>query len=188
MGNMVCPPAACTASSITCTNVSKTFGSTQGCEDGPGYSRGWRATQPNSCACQNMLQTGLASLAPLLAAYSLSLSLIKHLQLQSVPTRAAQRTDPACPPHLDTQDTLAQQHVAHGAVHVHVLGVARGHHVAVLELHGLGTGSAQLARHNHLAALGALLHHEAQHTVASPAGEEGGGKDAVSAGVALRQR
>lgn len=74
--------------------------------------------------------------------------------------------------HLDTQDTLAQQNVAHSAVNVVANGVTGADHVAVLELHGLGTGSAQLAGHNDLATLGAGLHDEAQHTVAGPGPSE----------------
>lgn len=38
-------------------------------------------------------------------------------------------------------------------------------HVAVLELHGLGTRGTQLARDDDLAALGARLHHEAQDAI-----------------------
>ena len=49
---------------------------------------------------------------------------------------------------------LTQQHVARGRVNVLPHGIAAGHHVPVLELHALGALRAQLARNNHLAALG----------------------------------
>jgi hypothetical protein len=53
-------------------------------------------------------------------------------------------------PHLDTQHTLAEHDVAHGTVNVQACGITGGDHVAVLELHALGTLGTQLARHNDL--------------------------------------
>lgn len=49
------------------------------------------------------------------------------------------------------------------------LGVTGLDHVAVGELHGLGTLGTELAGHDHLCALGTLLHDVAQHTVARAA-------------------
>lgn len=46
------------------------------------------------------------------------------------------------------------------------------HAPAAPHLHGLGTSGAQLAADNDLAALGAALHHKAQHTIARPAQRE----------------
>ena len=82
-------------------------------------------------------------------------------------------------PHLDAEHALAQQHVAHARVEVHVHRVARRHHVAVLELHRLGARGAQLAADDDLAALGAALHHKAQHAVARAARRRGRGEGAV---------
>jgi hypothetical protein len=53
-------------------------------------------------------------------------------------------------PHLNTQHTLAQHDVTHGTVNVQACGITRGHHVAILELHALGTLGTQLARYNDL--------------------------------------
>eukprot|EP01136_Pigoraptor_vietnamica_P011651 Opistho-1_new@50747 len=70
---------------------------------------------------------------------------------------------------LDAEHTLAEEDVAHGRVHVVARGLARVDHEAVRELHALGTLGAELARHNDLAALGAVLHDEAENTVARTA-------------------
>lgn len=67
---------------------------------------------------------------------------------------------------LDTQDTLAEQNVAGGAVDEVAGGLAGVDHEAVGELHGLGTGGTQLSGDDDLATLGAGLHDEAQDTVA----------------------
>lgn len=70
---------------------------------------------------------------------------------------------------LDTQDTLTEQDVTGGAVN-EVLGrLTRVDHEAVGELHGLGTGSTELARDDNLATLSARLHDEAEDTIASTA-------------------
>ena len=70
---------------------------------------------------------------------------------------------------LDTEDTLAQKDVAGGAVDEVLGGLAGVDHEAVGELHGLGTGGAELAGDDDLAALGTALHDEAQDTVAGAA-------------------
>ena len=74
--------------------------------------------------------------------------------------------------------------MAHGTVHVVLDGLAAGDHVAVLELHGLGALCAQLARHDHLAALGAALHDEAQHAVAGATNGEAS-EELVAQGLCL---
>ena len=73
--------------------------------------------------------------------------------------------------YLDSEDALPQQHVSDGSVDVIPGGVSRGHHVAVLELHGLGTLRPELAGHDDLAPLGSALHDEPQHTIAGSARE-----------------
>jgi hypothetical protein len=67
---------------------------------------------------------------------------------------------------LDTQDTLAEQDVAGGAVNEVAGGLTRVDHEAVGELHGLGTSSTELTRDNDLATLGTRLHDEAEDTIA----------------------
>lgn len=67
---------------------------------------------------------------------------------------------------LDTQDTLAEQDVTGGTVDKVLGGLAGVDHEAVGELHGLGTGSTELAGDDDLATLGARLHDEAQDTIA----------------------
>lgn len=59
--------------------------------------------------------------------------------------------------------------MAGGAVDEVLCGLARVDHEAVGELHGLGTGGAELAGDDNLAALGAGLHDEAQDTIAGTA-------------------
>ena len=73
--------------------------------------------------------------------------------------------------HLDTKDTLSQKHVSDCGVDELTSGVTGRNHVAVLELHGLGTGRAKLTRDNYLTSLGTALHHKAQHTIACPAAQ-----------------
>lgn len=73
---------------------------------------------------------------------------------------------------LDTQDTLAEEDVAGGAVDEVAGGLAGVDHEAVGELHGFGTGSAQLTGDDDLATLGAGLHDEAEDTVAGTADGE----------------
>ena len=70
---------------------------------------------------------------------------------------------------LDTQDTLAEQDVAGGAVDELLGGLTGVDHEAVGELHGLGTGGTELAGDDNLAALGAALHDEAEDTIAGTA-------------------
>ena len=73
---------------------------------------------------------------------------------------------------LDTEDTLAQEDVAGGGVDEVLGGLTGVDHEAVGELHGLGTGGAELAGDDDLATLGAALHDEAQDTVAGAADGE----------------
>lgn len=70
---------------------------------------------------------------------------------------------------LDTEDTLAEQDVAGGAVDEVLGGLTGVDHEAVGELHGLGTGGTELARDDHLATLGARLHDKAKDTIAGTA-------------------
>lgn len=85
---------------------------------------------------------------------------------------------------LDTEDTLAEQNVTGGAVDEVLGGLTRVDHEAIGELHGLGTGSTELARDNNLATLGARLHDEAQHTVAGTTDGQTV-KELVAEGLAL---
>jgi len=85
---------------------------------------------------------------------------------------------------LDTEDTLAEEDVAGGGID-EVLGWLTGvDHEAVGELHGLGTGGAQLAGDDNLASLGAGLHDEAEDTVAGAADGEAV-EELVAQGLAL---
>merc|ERR1719251_774127 len=61
---------------------------------------------------------------------------------------------------------LSEEHVTASGVDVVVAGVSGGDHETVDELHGLGSLTAQLARHHPLAPLRPGLHDEAQYTVA----------------------
>jgi hypothetical protein len=61
---------------------------------------------------------------------------------------------------LDTEHTLPEQNVTGGVVNEVLSGLTGVDHEAVGELHGLGTGSAQLAGDDNLATLGARLHNE----------------------------
>lgn len=70
---------------------------------------------------------------------------------------------------LDAQHPLAHEDVADGVVDVLTLGLPGLDHVTVLELHALGTLGTQLARDHHFRTLGALLHHEAEDTIAGTA-------------------
>ena len=53
--------------------------------------------------------------------------------------------------YLDSQDTLSQEDVSAGSVHVVVDWVSGVDHQAVDELHGLGPLSSQLTGHDNLA-------------------------------------
>ena len=64
---------------------------------------------------------------------------------------------------------LSEEHVTASGVDVVVAGVSGVDHETVDELHGLGSLTAQLARHHHLAPLRPGLHDEAQYTVARTA-------------------
>ena len=68
---------------------------------------------------------------------------------------------------LDTKDTLPQHNVPDGVVDELLSRLAGVNHETVGELHGLGTGSAELARYDDLTTLGARLHDEAEDTIAS---------------------
>ena len=83
--------------------------------------------------------------------------------------RGAQGDDAGKKSHfnLDTQDTLAEQDVADSVVDKVASRLTRVDHEAVGEFHGLGTSSAQLARDDDFATLGARLHNEAEDTIAS---------------------
>jgi hypothetical protein len=70
--------------------------------------------------------------------------------------------------HPDAEHTLAEEHVTDGNID-EVLGRLTGlDHVAIAELHGLGTLSAELTGYGDLATLGLVLHDEPEHTIASP--------------------
>ena len=71
--------------------------------------------------------------------------------------------------HLDTEDALSHHHVTDGGLDVLLVGVTGLDHVTIGELLGLGSLASDLAGHGHLSTLGAGLHDEAQHTVASTA-------------------
>ena len=73
---------------------------------------------------------------------------------------------------LDTEHTLAEQDVAGGAIDEVLGGLAGVDHEAIGELHGLGTGSTELARDDNLATLGTALHDEAEDTIAGTADGE----------------
>lgn len=68
---------------------------------------------------------------------------------------------------LDSENTLAEKDVTGGGVDEVTSGLTAVNHEAVGELHGLGTGSTELARDNNLATLGTRLHDEAEDTIAS---------------------
>mmetsp|Transcript_63144 Transcript_63144/g.150875 ORF Transcript_63144/g.150875 Transcript_63144/m.150875 type:complete len:205 (+) Transcript_63144:189-803(+) len=70
---------------------------------------------------------------------------------------------------LDANGPLSHLHVAHRLGDVVPLGLARGDEVALPELHGLGALSPELAADDDLHALGAVLHDEPEHAVASTA-------------------
>ena len=69
---------------------------------------------------------------------------------------------------LDTKDTLSEHDVPDGVVNKLNGGLTGVDHEAVGELHGLGTGGTELARHDNLATLCARLHDESEDTIASP--------------------
>jgi hypothetical protein len=90
------------------------------------------------------------------------------------------------PTHLDTDGTLSHLHVSERLLQVDLGGVTTGNHVAVAELHGLGTLGAHFALHNdlptvsatsrqgccrccHLSTLSTVLHDVAENTVAGAA-------------------
>lgn len=85
---------------------------------------------------------------------------------------------------LDSENTLAEQDVTGGAVDEVLGGLTAVDHEAVGELHGLGTGGAQLSGNDNLAALGAGLHDEAEDTVAGAADGETV-EELVAEGLAL---
>jgi len=70
---------------------------------------------------------------------------------------------------FNAENALSQLDVLDGALHIVVDWVTRVDHEAVDELHGLGTLTAQLTRHDDLATLGARLHDKTKNTVASSA-------------------
>jgi hypothetical protein len=74
--------------------------------------------------------------------------------------------------------------VAGGAVNEVASGLTGVDHEAVGELHGLGTSSTELTRHNNLATLGTRLHDEAEDTIAGTTDGETV-EELVSEGLAL---
>jgi len=85
---------------------------------------------------------------------------------------------------LDTENTLAEENVTSGVVNEVLGGLTGVDHETVSELHGLGTGGAQLARDDNLATLGTGLHDETEDTVACSADGKTV-KELVSEGLAL---
>ena len=76
------------------------------------------------------------------------------------------------PAYLDPKHPLPKHDMSHASINVLYSRVARCNHVAILELHSLGTLSAQLARDNDLTALGSTLHDESQYTIACSASSQ----------------
>ena len=70
---------------------------------------------------------------------------------------------------FDSENTLLQHDVANGKVNKVDGGLTGVDHESVGELHGLCTGSAELAGYDDLTAFGAGLHDEAEDTVACTA-------------------
>mmetsp|Transcript_31932 Transcript_31932/g.72857 ORF Transcript_31932/g.72857 Transcript_31932/m.72857 type:complete len:217 (+) Transcript_31932:292-942(+) len=70
--------------------------------------------------------------------------------------------------HLDPEHALAHVDVANGFIDVVQLGLTGRDEVAILELHGLGSLSSQLAADDDFTALGTVLHNEADDTIACP--------------------
>ena len=70
--------------------------------------------------------------------------------------------DYASDSHLDAEHSLSEQDVSAGHVHILVDGVSGVDHQTINKLHGLGSLSSQLARHNNLTSLGARLHDETE--------------------------
>mmetsp|Transcript_15213 Transcript_15213/g.42884 ORF Transcript_15213/g.42884 Transcript_15213/m.42884 type:complete len:280 (-) Transcript_15213:156-995(-) len=66
----------------------------------------------------------------------------------------------------DSDNALSHENVTHGGVRVDLAGMSGLDHVAIAELHALGTLSAELSGDDDLATLGGGLHHEPDHTVA----------------------
>jgi len=68
--------------------------------------------------------------------------------------------------HTHTENALSQQHVPNGGVDVDLARIARLQHVAVAELHALGSLRTQFAGHLHFATTSTVLHDVPHHTVA----------------------
>merc|ERR1740138_92249 len=77
--------------------------------------------------------------------------------------------------------------MAHSLVNVVLLRFARGNQVAVFELHRLGALRTELAADDNLATLGAVLHDEAHHAVASAPHREAS-EQLVAEGLSLGHR
>ena len=73
---------------------------------------------------------------------------------------------------LDTEDTLPEHDVSDGVVNVVNGGLTGVDDEAISELHGLCTGSTELAGDDNFAALRARLHDEAKHTIAGTTDSE----------------
>merc|ERR1719262_789918 len=69
---------------------------------------------------------------------------------------------------LDSDDSLPEENMPAGCVHVVVDWVSRVDNQAVHELHSLSSLPTKLARHHDLAALGSRLHDESEDTIAGP--------------------
>lgn len=85
---------------------------------------------------------------------------------------------------LDTQDSLTEENVTDGSVNKVLGGLTRVDHESINELHGLGTGTAQLSGDNNLATLSTGLHDVTDNTVASTTDSDSV-KELVLQGLAL---
>merc|ERR1712179_493244 len=64
--------------------------------------------------------------------------------------------------------TLSEKYVTDSSVDVLVAWLSAVDHKTIHKLHGLGSLTTELSRHNNLAALGTALHDESENTIASP--------------------
>ena len=60
---------------------------------------------------------------------------------------------------LDSHDSLLEEHMPDSLVDIVILGLASGDHVALLELHALGSLLPQLAGNDHFTTLAAFHDH-----------------------------
>ena len=85
---------------------------------------------------------------------------------------------------LDTQNSLTEEDVTDGRVNKVLGGLTRVDHESINELHGLGTGTAELSGDNNLATLSTRLHDVTDNTVASTTDSDSV-KELVLQGLAL---